>query len=116
MPVFEFDDPKVKVTVVDEPTVGQQLSFTGSMMSARLSDDFFTIQWAAIQPLIEDWECDVFPDRSVPLSEVTDPLITNVIVWACSKVTSFINDLGAVPKKRNSSGGGSGDKGNKSDS
>ena len=105
MPVFEHDDPEIRFTVVDEPTVEQQLSFTSSMMSARMSDEFFMIQWTSIQPLITEWECEVLPDRNTHLSEVTDPSVTNVIIWACSKVSVFMNSLGEVPKKRSSSGG-----------
>jgi len=116
MPVFEFEDPKVKVTIVDEPTVEQQLTFTYGLMRARQADNYFVRQWDAVLPLITEWECEIFPDRSVPLSELTDPQITEVVIWVCSRVSEFINNLGEVSKKRNSAGGGSGGKGNESDS
>jgi hypothetical protein len=107
MPVFEHKERGVRFEVVDEPTVEQQLIWVSKMVDAR-SNNLFLGYWEAAKPLIESWECAGFKDFNQALSELTDPGITEVIIWAGNKVMEYMNGLETVSKKSSGSGGGSG--------
>ncbi len=56
----------------------------------------FVRLWEAAKTLITDWECPVFPDMGVSLSDAADPKVTQIIIWAGLKVMDQINVLDSV--------------------
>lgn len=95
---FTNDDPKVRFTVPDRPTVRQQMRYADV---AVMQGNNFTAWWRAASVLIEDWECDLIPalDKANELMDKeTNPKITEILTWVGMKVKEHINALEEIPK------------------
>ena len=98
---FERAKPiHVKFSLPDTITVRQQLAYYSACSGF---EDYEKIErwWAGARDLIEpgSWSCDVIPDpKTLELDSVTDPRITDVIIWASVQVRSHVGNLGTVPK------------------
>ena|SRR3990172_7663486 len=95
---YKNEDPKVRFTVPDKPTVRQQLEYLGAATTFG-SKDLFTALWRGAQTLIQDWECKLIPDhQKADLDKLTDLKQTEVILWVGRQVREFVNSLEEVPK------------------
>lgn len=80
----------------DKITVRQQLEY---FSDARVPNrPVFERLWLGAVPLITEWSCDVMPDHKVSLDDVTNPDITNVLIWAGVQVKQHIDSLDYTEK------------------
>ena len=92
------DEPKVRFTVPDRPSVRQQLQYLGAGVSAGGSD-FFLSLWRGALVLVDEWECEIIPNpRKLDLNKADDLKITEVVTWVGMRVREFVNSLDNVPK------------------
>lgn len=94
---FKRENPNCSFTVPDRITVRMQMTYF-SQASIRPSADLWERLWSAALPLIENWQCELAPDKNINLDEVTDVNVTNVIIWASSQVQRYMDGLGTVSK------------------
>lgn len=94
---FTIEEPKVRFTVVDRPTVRQQLTYRGAL-GLRSAANFYIKLWEAAQVLIEEWECEDIPDRGLDLDGVEDPSIADIVQWVGVRVMTHMNELEDIPK------------------
>lgn len=64
---------------------------------ATKSDHVFRM-WKAAAAIITTWNCEIFPDKNGSLDTVSDPSITEVLIWAGTTVKLFMNRLDDLPK------------------
>jgi len=94
--VFEHVKPSARFTVPDRITVRQQLQY---FSEASIGDaPVFLRLWQGAVPLIEEWTCEVMPDKDVDLNSITDPNVTLVLVWAGLEVKKRIEGMNDLPK------------------
>ena len=94
---YRNDDAGIRFTVIDRPTVRQQLAYFSEVANAE-GKQVFLRYWAGAVELIEEWECKDFPDYETSLDEVTNPDIVQIVIWAGMRVMEFMNSLKVVPK------------------
>ena len=95
---YKNDDPKVRFTVPDKPTVRQQLEYLGAATTIG-GKDLFLALWRSALILIEDWECKLIPDpHKLDLEKANDLKVTEVVTWTGMRVREFVNSLNEVPK------------------
>ncbi len=81
--------------------VRQQLGIKSRMVLMYDINDYYMIFWQAVLPIIEDWQCDRIPSPAdIDMNNETDPQVTDIIVWVCSRVNTWLQDLEGVEKKR----------------
>lgn len=91
---FTRQKPSARFVVPDKITVRQQLAYFSAADNPNVPT--FERFWLAALQLISEWECELFPDQTVSIDEITDPKITNVIIWAGVKVRNHINSLDEI--------------------
>ena len=94
---YRNDDTGIRLTVIDRPTVRQQLAYFSEVANAQ-GQKMFLRYWAGAVELIEEWECEEFPDHKVSLDEVHNPAIVRIVMWAGMRVMEHMNALEEVPK------------------
>lgn len=94
---FTNTDPEVRFTLVDRPTVRQQLDYWATAQ-LEAGTNRIVRQWNALQLIIEEWECPCMPDRYADLGELVDPDVTRVILWAARQGLTHMAALDEVPK------------------
>ena len=95
---YKNDDPKVRFTVPDKPTVKQQLEYLGAATTMG-GKDLFLALWRGALTLIDEWECEIIPDvHKVDLDKITSLKQTELVTWVGMQVRKFVNDLDDVPK------------------
>ena len=96
---FEREKPKCKFSIVDRPTVRQQLEYYG-LISGGIGKDMLIRYWMGAQSLIleKSWECESIPDYEFDIEEIDNPEVTRIIIWAGVEVRDFFNQLENVPK------------------
>jgi hypothetical protein len=94
---FKRENPAARFTVPDRPTVRQQLEYY-SMASGTTQASALLRLWEGAQALIQEWECEAMPLYKADLDEVTDPAMTDLIVWASLAVQRHMNSLDNLPK------------------
>ena len=94
---FEREEPKCKFSIVDRPTVRQQLEYY-SLIGGGIGKDMLVRYWMGAQALIVHWECETLPEKEFDIEEETNPDITDLIVWAGIEVKKFMNGLDNIPK------------------
>ena len=97
MAEYNDDELGVRLTIPDEIPVRQQLRYRSASAFYHRADAYERF-WEGAKELIDEWECEALPDKSVSLDEVTDPAVTDIIFWACNAVSGHLNRLGDVPK------------------
>lgn len=86
----------VSFTLPDKFTVRMQLSYYSNL--ARGSE-LFERYWLGALAVLENWKCERIPDPlALNLDEVTDPKITDVILWVGLEVKRRMDTLEDVPK------------------
>ena len=96
----EYESTKfgVKFSVPDELTVRQQLAFRSELFLTQDMDRFERF-WIGAQHLIEDWECELIPDRAaLDLETETNPAIADIVNYVGTTVAGHLAMIGAVPK------------------
>lgn len=86
---------KVRFTVSDKITVRQQMAYLSDATSTNRPH--IERLWLGATALIQEWECELFR-KDVDLDEVTDPRITEIMVWVALQVRNHINGLDEIPK------------------
>lgn len=94
---FENEKLGCSFEVPDRPNVRQQLGWF-SEMSETVNQTQFERYWEAGKTLIENWQCDVLPDPSVSLDEMTNPIQTQVVIWAGLQIVGHMNRLEDIEK------------------
>lgn len=94
---FDRVEPDCHFSVPAHPTVKQQLEYY-SRLSETLGDPIHLRMWTCAQALIQDWECEVFPDRFANLDSLTDSRAATVIMWAGNIVLNHMQNLDTLPK------------------
>ena len=93
---FTRQNPSARFVVPDKITVRQQLEY---FSEARVPNrPVFERLWLGALPLIQDWQCEILPDQNVNLDDITNPHITEVIVWAGVLVKQHIDALDYTEK------------------
>ena len=96
---MEYKNEKLsaRFVVPDKITVRQQLAYLSETVK---NNDGTSMQslWNGARLLIQDWVCPVFPIFDTKLDDVTDPQITELILWAAMEVRKHINNLESIPK------------------
>ena len=89
--------PECRFTIPDRPTVRQQMTWqdTISARDGKIRTEFW---WAGTLGLIQDWECESFPDPHVSLDEVDNPSIRRVINWASTEAMLYMVSLEDIEK------------------
>lgn len=91
---MEYKRDGCTFTVPDRPNVEQQLMY----YSAAGGRNFFLRYWMGARALIEKWECPLLPDPNTDLATLTDPRITDILIWAGLEVMKHMNALEELPK------------------
>ena len=93
---FTRTNPSARFTVPDKVSVRQQLEY---FSEARVPNrPVFERLWLGAVPLIAEWQCDIFPDHQTNLDDVSNPDVTNLLIWAGVKVKEHIDSLENIPK------------------
>lgn len=95
--VSEPPTPECRFTVPDRPTVRQQMTWADAI-STRDGVIRTEYYWSGVLTLIEDWECEIFPDPRVSLDDVDNPSILTVIRWAAIQAMYHMTGLEDIPK------------------
>ena len=95
---YTNDGLGVQLTVIDRPTVRQQLRYKAALAQGRAdSDKQFEVNWEAAKLLITDWKCEACP-LDVDLDKATDKRIADVITWTGFTVFGHYLALDEIPK------------------
>jgi hypothetical protein len=94
---MEFKQEGVRFTVPDKTTVRQQLAYF-SVVSGIDEAQTLERRWEGAKTLIEEWECELIPDKDVELDELYSLEQTNILIWAGTKVVLHMNSLEETPK------------------
>jgi len=98
MAEYESEAIGVKFSVADELTVRQQLKFRSELFLTQDMDRFERF-WIGSQHLIEDWECELIPDRgALDLETETNPAVADIVNYVGTTVAGHLAMIGAVPK------------------
>lgn len=93
---FKKETPvPVRFTIPDKVTVRQQMAYLSEASAS--SRPHIERLWIGAVAMIEEWECSLF-QKGVNLDEVTDPRVTDVMVWVAIQVRNHMNGLDEVPK------------------
>jgi hypothetical protein len=96
----EFVNEKLgaRFTVPDRLTVRQQLAYYGARQFDSGSEAYVA-HWRASVPLLGDWNCPLLPDPAkADLDQLTDPQVTQLIMWAANGVAGHVLRLETIPK------------------
>jgi len=88
-------NPSARLVVPDKVTVRQQMAYFSAAYAVE--GPVFERYWAGAAQLITEWECEIFPDKSVSIDSVTNPQVTAVLIWAGLQVKNHIDSLDEVP-------------------
>jgi hypothetical protein len=95
-----FTNEKLKTSFVlsDKITVRAQLAYFSEIGLAR-GREMWERLWFAARAIIQDWKCEIIPDlEKLNIDEVTDPDITELVIWASVEVKSYMDNLENIPK------------------
>lgn len=93
----ERTNPEVSFDLPDTITVRQQLAYFGAAASIPGTKEMFLRYWDGAKQLIRNWKCDLFP-LDGDLDNVSDPLVTQAVVWASMEVKRRMDSLDELPK------------------
>ena len=96
----EYESTKlgVKFSVPDELNIRQQVSFRSELFLSKDMERFERF-WIGAQHLIEEWECELIPDRAeLNLATETNPAIADIVNWTGTTMAGHLAMIGAVPK------------------
>jgi hypothetical protein len=95
---YEDEDLGVKFSLPDKFTVRDQLKYNESILMNQ-DIDIYSRAIGAIQPFVEDWECELVPDiAAVDLDEETDPRIARIISYVGLEALGHMAGLEDVSK------------------
>ncbi len=92
-----YEREGVSFDLPDKVTVRQQLAYF-SATTQRITGDWIFGYWKGAQVLIENWKSDKVSTLQLDLETVTDPEITQILIWAALTVKSHLDNLSEVPK------------------
>lgn len=97
MAEFKKKKPSARFVIPDKLTVRQQLDYL-SAVSLKPGIDWLGL-WQGAVLLIQEFECELIPSvEKLDLDKVTDPQITNVLVWVGWEVKRHMDKLEEVEK------------------
>jgi hypothetical protein len=94
---MEFKQEGVRFTVPDKITVRQQLAYFSTIAGIDQSERFER-RWESAKTMIEEWECELIPDKDVSLDEMYSLDQTNILIWVGNQVVNYLNSLEETPK------------------
>lgn len=94
---FNRDKPvKISFTVPDKLTVRQQMAYF-SESTGMDSKGHLERLWTGARAVIENWSCDLF-ELDADIDTITNPDITETMLWAAAQVRNHVNKLDEVSK------------------
>lgn len=93
---YKNEDLGVSFRVPDRVTVRQQMTYYSQ--AATGGSDFFLRYWYGARAIVENWQYEKMPDIMTDLDTLTDPAVSNVLIWASMRVKEYIEGLEDVPK------------------
>lgn len=93
----ERTNPDASFDLPDNISVRQQLTYFGAAATLPGTKDMFLRYWDGAKQLIQNWQCE-FIKLDADLDGVTDPKITQIIVWAALEVKNRMDSLEDIPK------------------
>ena len=98
MAEYESENLGVKFSIPDELTIKDQLSFRSALWLSQDGERFARF-WAGAQHLIDEWECELIPDRAaLDLQTETNPAIADIVNYVGTRTAGHLAMIGAVPK------------------
>jgi hypothetical protein len=96
---MEYKNEKLSARFVipDVITVRQQLAYISTTAYTNVADRLEG-SWRAAKELITEWHCDLMPDIDVKLETISNPKVSDVVIWASLTVKNHINALDDIPK------------------
>lgn len=93
---YEYQDGKCSFEIPDQPTVRQQMQYFGAIGS--FDENYLLRWWHGARLLIQSWQCEAFPDKDADLDSVTNPAVTDMLIWASLRVREHMNSLEKLEK------------------
>ena len=81
----------------DRVTVRQQLGYYSEAGLARGAELWLRL-WMGARNIVADWKCEIFPDPLADLDDITDPRVTEIVIWAALETKTYMDALDTVPK------------------
>lgn len=95
---FENEELGVSFSLPEKITVRQHMTIKSRMVLMYNIDDYYLIVWNAISKFIEDWDCELIPEKEKLDTESEDLKISEILFWACTKANAWLTDLESVEK------------------
>lgn len=92
--------PDCKFSIVDHPTVRQQLDYF-SVVGGAYGKDMLVRYWEGARAMIisKSWKCKSLPDfDKIDIDALTNPEHTKILIWAGLQVRNYMNSLESIPK------------------
>ena len=94
---MEFKQEGIRFTIPDKITVRQQLAYFSIVTSVGVSERLEG-NWEGARSLIDEWECELIPDKDVSLDELHNIDQTNLLIWVGTQAIKHMNSLEETPK------------------
>jgi len=94
----ERTNPDAAFDLPDKITVRQQLAYFGAAISTQDNADWLLRYWNGARQIILNWQCEIMPNLDFDPDDVTDPQVTNIIIWAALQVKQHMDALEELPK------------------
>ena len=94
---FKNEKFELEFSIKDKPTVRDQLAYYSEAGLAR-GGQLFERYWLGARQLIVEWACPKMPDYMLDLDTISDPSITELIIWAGMQVKRHRDSLDEIPK------------------
>jgi len=97
---FQRENPDCKFSIVDRPTVRQQMEYL-SLAGGAMGRNMLVRYWEGAKALIipASWECKLIPKLDeLDIDKENSPDIVTLLTWAGLQVRNHVNSLDEVPK------------------
>lgn len=96
---FENEEFGVSFSLPEKITVRQQLVIRERVWGSNNADPASIRFWFSMLPMVEDWDCDDYPDPAdIDIDALDDTRATDIILWASARMADYFMDRGFVPK------------------
>lgn len=96
---FENTELGVSFDLPDKITVGDQLRYKGRIyIYGASTEDIYVRYWAGARGIVQNWQCEVFPDQMADIEKVENPDMADVLFWVGNVVAGHMATLGSVEK------------------
>ena len=98
MAEYKNEELGVRFTMPDKPTVRQMLRYRSLTPVPGRNPGLYEEYWYAVSELIDEWECEVVPEKGADLDALDDMRAVDIIAWVIHSGVGHMNRLGDVPK------------------